>query len=128
MSGHHHHDHGSHGHCDDGHDHTDDITPALQTNLYQQIDFNGIVTLNEVVPRSGAAVVKKTWAQRLNEEPELESDADEQLLMYIPCVPLIFAPLYPHYKPLSRPTFFPLVDDSFPMKIEAKSLQLYIPD
>ncbi|KAM0111423.1 hypothetical protein ACP6JB_002985 [Aspergillus fumigatus] len=26
----------------------------------------------------------KTWADRLNDEPELESDADEQLLMYIP--------------------------------------------
>lgn len=28
--------------------------------------------------------MKKTWAERLNDTPELESDADEQLLMYIP--------------------------------------------
>lgn len=40
----------------------------------------------EATPDSGAAIVKKTWAERQNDEPELESDADEQLLMYIPCV------------------------------------------
>jgi hypothetical protein len=40
----------------------------------------------EATPKSGAAIVQKTWADRLNDEPELESDADEQLLMYIPYV------------------------------------------
>ena len=38
----------------------------------------------EATPKSGAAIVQKTWSERLNDEPELESDADEQLLMYIP--------------------------------------------
>jgi PITH domain len=28
--------------------------------------------------------VKKTWAQRLDDAPELESDADEQLLIHVP--------------------------------------------
>ncbi|KAL4946232.1 hypothetical protein BDV06DRAFT_152377 [Aspergillus oleicola] len=87
MSHHHSHDHG-HGHChgegDDGHDHSNDITPALQSLLYSQIQFDSINTLNEATPQSGAAIVKKTWAERQNDEPELESDADEQLLMYIP--------------------------------------------
>ncbi|KAL1999905.1 hypothetical protein VTN02DRAFT_3819 [Thermoascus thermophilus] len=87
MSGHHHH-HGHGGHCcghgEDGHDHTNDITPAIQSLLYSQIQFDSILTLNESVPKSGAAVVQKTWAERLNDQPELESDADEQLLMYIP--------------------------------------------
>lgn len=46
MSGHHHHDHGSHCHGDDGHDHSNDITPALQSLLYSQIQFDSIVTLN----------------------------------------------------------------------------------
>ena len=32
--------------------------------------------------------MQKTWAERLNEQPELVSDADEQLLIYIPFVPL----------------------------------------
>jgi len=88
MSGHHNHDehdHGHGGHHHHGeHDHSHDLTPALQSNLYQQIDFEGVNTLNEAQPKSGAAILKKTWAQRLDDEPELESDADEQLLMHVP--------------------------------------------
>ena len=76
-------------HCHDehehhGHDHTDDLTPALQNHIYQQIDFSAINTLNESESGSGAKVVQKTWTERLDEEPELKSDADEQLLMHIP--------------------------------------------
>ncbi len=44
----------------------------------------------EATPASGAAIVKKTWVERQNDEPELESDADEQLLMYIPYVLCLF--------------------------------------
>ncbi|PYH82112.1 DUF1000 domain protein [Aspergillus uvarum CBS 121591] len=85
MSGHHHHHgHGGHCHDEDGHDHSNDITPAIQSLLYSQVQFDSITTLNEAAPKSGAAIVKKTWAERLDDEPELESDADEQLLMYIP--------------------------------------------
>ncbi|KAH5125983.1 hypothetical protein HBI73_099610 [Parastagonospora nodorum] len=74
-----HHDHGG-----DGHDHTDDITPALQNLLYEQIDFSKLVTLNEDESNSGRAICQKTWAQRLDPEPELKSSADEQLLMIVP--------------------------------------------
>ena len=83
MSSHQHdHDHGhSHG---DGHDHSHDLEPALQSNLYQQVNFEEIVTLNEAEPRSGAAIVQKTWDERLSDQPVLESDADEQLLMHVP--------------------------------------------
>ncbi|PYI18747.1 DUF1000 domain protein [Aspergillus violaceofuscus CBS 115571] len=86
MSGHHHHHGHGGGHChdEDGHDHSNDITPAIQSLLYSQVQFDSITTLNEATPKSGAAIVKKTWAERLDDEPELESDADEQLLMYIP--------------------------------------------
>jgi ABC-type Zn2+ transport system substrate-binding protein/surface adhesin len=103
MSGHHH-DHDGHGHCHgEDHDHSNDITPAIQSLLYSQIDFGQITTLNgilipsnsqasittnlhltESVPKAGAAIAQKTWAERLNDKPELESDADEQLLMNIP--------------------------------------------
>ena len=84
MSHHHDHEHG-HGHSHgDGHDHSHDLEPALQSNLYKQINFDSITTLNEAEPRSGGAVVHKTWAERLNEEPILQSDADEQLLMHVP--------------------------------------------
>ncbi|PWY81809.1 DUF1000 domain protein [Aspergillus heteromorphus CBS 117.55] len=86
MSGHHHHHHHDHsGGCHgEDHDHSNDLTPAIQSLLYSQIQFDSITTLNEASPKSGAAIVQKTWAERLNDEPELESDADEQLLMYIP--------------------------------------------
>ncbi|KAJ6439516.1 RNA polymerase I-specific transcription initiation factor RRN6 [Purpureocillium lavendulum] len=73
---------GSHDHHE--HDHSDDITPALQSSLYEQINFDEITTLNESRRDAGKAVVKKTWAERLSAEPELESDADEQLLMTVP--------------------------------------------
>jgi hypothetical protein len=88
MSGHCHdeHDHSHGGHSHEGHDHSDDITPALQYSLYQHINFDDITTFNESEAHSGKAVVKKTWAERLNEQPELESDADEQLLIHIPLV------------------------------------------
>src|SRR3978361_1654418 len=90
MSDHHHHDHRydhdhghGHGHGE-GHDHSHDLEPALQSNLYKQINFEGIITLNEAEARSGAAIVQKTWDERLNDQPILESDADDQILMHIP--------------------------------------------
>ncbi|KAK9440475.1 hypothetical protein VB005_05106 [Metarhizium brunneum] len=77
--------HGAHDHHHDHeHDHSDDITPALQSSLYQQINFDEITTLNESTRDAGKAIVKKTWAERLSAEPELASDADEQLLMTVP--------------------------------------------
>lgn len=80
--GHDHHDHG-HSH-DHEHDHSDDITPALQHSLYEHIQFDDIVTLNEAATHSGKGIVKKTWAERLQPFPELQSDTDAQLLMNIP--------------------------------------------
>jgi len=81
-----HHDHGDEGHSHGGgaHDHTDDITPALQYSLYQQLNFDQITTLNESIPDSGKAIVKKTWAERISDDKELCSDTDEQLLIHIP--------------------------------------------
>ena len=87
---HSHDDHGGHGGHDHGaHDHTDDVEPALQNLLYQQIEFQKITTLNESALDSGTKIVQKTWAQRLDPEPVLESDADEQLLMTVPYVALL---------------------------------------
>lgn len=80
-----HHCHDEHDHSEGAaHDHSDDITPALQHSLYQHIDFDRITTLNEEDSGSGKAIVKKTWAERMQEAPELKSDADEELLMHIP--------------------------------------------
>ncbi len=82
-SGHgdHSHDH-DHGH--DGHDHTDETEPALQSLIWKQIDFDNIRTLNESEPHAGAKVVKKTWRQRLEANPQLASDCDKQMLMFVP--------------------------------------------
>ncbi|KAH7153128.1 PITH domain-containing protein [Dactylonectria macrodidyma] len=76
--------HGHGGHGDHVHDHSDDITPAVQFSLYSQINFDRIITLNEAERDVGRAVVKKTWQERLEVEPELASDVDEQLLMTVP--------------------------------------------
>ena len=74
----------SHDHGDHDHDHSDDITPALQNILYSQIDFSALRTLNEDDSNSGRAICQKTWAQRLELQPELVSSADEQLLILVP--------------------------------------------
>ncbi|PSR80280.1 PITH domain-domain-containing protein [Coniella lustricola] len=79
------HDHSHGGHGGHGeHDHSDDITPALQFSLYQHINFDEVTALNESAHGAGQAVVKKTWAERLTAEPELASDADEQLIVNVP--------------------------------------------
>ena len=92
MSHHHDHDHSNHGghshdHSHDGHDHSDETNPALQTLIWKQIDFDNIRTLNESEPNAGANVIKKTWQQRLSPQPDLISDADEQLIVFVPYVP-----------------------------------------
>ena len=79
-----HDEHAEHGGHDHDHDHSDDITPAVQFSLYQHINFDEVEALNEADPGSGKAIMKKTWAERLQVDPELESDADEQLLIKVP--------------------------------------------
>ena len=81
------HDHGhgySHDNHDHDHDHGDETEPALQTLIWKQIDFDKVRTLNESESNAGAKVIKKTWQQALNPIPELVSDSDEQLLLFIP--------------------------------------------
>lgn len=79
----HSHNHGGHNGI---HDHSEDLTPALQHHIYEQIDFSAINVFNETDAGSGTKVVQKTWAQRLEDTPELVSDDEGQLLMTIPCV------------------------------------------
>ena len=87
MSHHDHsHNHGGHGHDHHDHDHSDETVPALQTLIYKEIDFDKVRTLNESELDAGIKVIRKPWAQRMDAEPELTSDADEQLLMFVPYV------------------------------------------
>jgi hypothetical protein len=71
---------------DHTHDHDDDITPALQNHLYGKINLESVRCLNEAVAGSAVAVLQKTWAQRLEPEPEIESDCDEHLLLTVPYI------------------------------------------
>jgi PITH domain len=85
MSHSHSHDHyDGQGPIDHTHDHDDDLTPAIQNQLYSQIDFPAVRCLNEATAGSAVAVLQKTWTERLDPEPELESDCDEQLLLTVP--------------------------------------------
>ncbi|CAD6499477.1 BgTH12-03591 [Blumeria graminis f. sp. triticale] len=84
MSTHCHDEHSKHGHNHSDHGHTEDLTPALQYSLYQHINFDKVTCLNEAETHSGRTIMKKTWAERLEPEPQLQSDADEQLLLFIP--------------------------------------------
>jgi hypothetical protein len=81
----HSHDHyDGEGPIDHTHDHDDDLTPAIQNQLYSQIDFSAVRCLNEATPGTGVAILQKPWTQRLEAEPELQSDCDEQLLLTVP--------------------------------------------
>ena len=89
MSHHHHsHEHDHHDHHDhgDSHDHSDEVSPALQKLIYTQIDFPKLRTLNEEEADSGLGVIQKSWSQRMDLDPSLASDADEQLLIFVPYV------------------------------------------
>lgn len=82
------HGHG-HGHScgDDHHDHDHDHgedTGGEAWSLFEQVDTNGLICLNELEPNSLQHVLRP-WHERNNPSlPILTSDADEQLLMCIP--------------------------------------------
>ena len=51
--------------------------------LFGQIDVDGITCLNEAEDGMGKNCFK-VYDERTTEEPYLESDADEQLLLHVP--------------------------------------------
>lgn len=122
---HHDHDHHDHGHDHGGHDHdhSDESSPALQTLIYKQIEFDKIRTLNERDTDSGRRVVEKGWQDRLNAQPELVSDSDEQLLIYVPLV--VYLPYFP-LLPWSFFLFYFLLFSSLLFSSFRVYLQVYI--
>ncbi|KAF3070934.1 PITH domain-containing protein 1 [Daldinia childiae] len=78
------HEHGGDHHHNHEHDHTDDIVPTIHHSLYQHIIFDQITTLNEAQGDSGRKIIEKTWAESDQLVPELQSDADEQLIINVP--------------------------------------------
>ncbi|KAI8918840.1 galactose-binding domain-like protein [Entophlyctis helioformis] len=85
-SGHSHgHGHG-HGH-DHDHDH-DGPDRGDEFTLYTQVNYDGVRCLNEAADGS-ARKVFKPWDQRFDTTAFIESDADEQLILFIPFTGLV---------------------------------------
>lgn len=73
----------SHAHHD--HDHEDD-TGGEAWSLYEQVNTDALICLNEAEPNSLKHVLRP-WHKRCDSSlPILRSDADEQLLMCIPFI------------------------------------------
>ncbi|CDH58199.1 duf1000-domain-containing protein [Lichtheimia corymbifera JMRC:FSU:9682] len=68
-------------HCD--HDHDDLPGAGDQFLLYSRIDRDNVRCMNEAEPGMGKAVIKP-WNERLDNTKFLESDADEQLIVFVP--------------------------------------------
>ncbi|KAI9495310.1 galactose-binding domain-like protein [Zychaea mexicana] len=74
--------HRCHGeHCE--HDHDDLPGAGDQFLLYSRIDRDNVRCLNEAEPDSGKSVIKP-WNERFDNEKFVESDADEQLILFVP--------------------------------------------
>lgn len=82
----------SHGHACESesqhHDHDHDHSPPPEdTNqvqsLYEKVQTGAVRALNEMVPGSGAEIIKP-WSERFSTVPVLKSDSDEQLIIHIP--------------------------------------------
>ncbi|KAF9172517.1 PITH domain-containing protein 1 [Mortierella sp. AD011] len=84
------HAHG-HGHNHGDHDHDHDELPEsglVHESLYQRIDHDNVVCLNEAEPNSGRSVLKP-WHEKMDDSKFVESDADEQLIFRIPFTGLV---------------------------------------
>ncbi|KAG0320283.1 PITH domain-containing protein 1 [Dissophora globulifera] len=86
------HAHG-HGHGHGGHDHDHDHDEApdsglVHESLYQKIDHDNVVCLNEAEADSGKSVLKP-WHEKMDDTKFVESDADEQLILRIPFTGLV---------------------------------------
>ncbi|ORY47027.1 DUF1000-domain-containing protein, partial [Rhizoclosmatium globosum] len=56
---------------------------GAEFTLYKHIDIDNIRTFNEAVPGSGKTVFK-SYEERLDDSKFVESDADDQLIIFIP--------------------------------------------
>ncbi|KAK3599872.1 hypothetical protein CHS0354_022444 [Potamilus streckersoni] len=81
-------DGGGHGHghshnCDKEHSQGKGPDRGLEYSLYLKIDTQKVKCLNEAKEGSGKDVFKP-WDERMDKEKFVESDVDEELLLYIP--------------------------------------------
>ncbi|RCH86983.1 hypothetical protein CU097_006287 [Rhizopus azygosporus] len=73
--------HCHHEHCD--HSHDDLPGSGEQFLLYSKIDLDNVCCLNEAEPNSGQKIIRP-WNERMDDTKYLESDADEQLIVFVP--------------------------------------------
>lgn len=77
-----------HDHNHDPGDHLPPPNSNASQSLYPYIDHDNVIALNESQDGSGAKIVRK-YSERLETEPLLESDVDEELLILIPFTGLV---------------------------------------
>ncbi|TPX49084.1 hypothetical protein SeMB42_g01734 [Synchytrium endobioticum] len=84
---HHHHDGHDHEHDEarnGGHSHDHDPADrGIEASLFKQIHIDKIRSLNEHEEGAGSKIFK-SWDKRFAREPYLESDADQQLIIFVP--------------------------------------------
>jgi hypothetical protein len=80
------------GNCNQEHQHTaacdhsnDDPNRGSEFSLYTQIDFEGIRCFNALDP-ANAKTIFRCWDDRFETVNSLESDADEQIILFIPFI------------------------------------------
>ncbi|SJX63249.1 uncharacterized protein SRS1_14073 [Sporisorium reilianum f. sp. reilianum] len=105
----HHHAHSgpcghSHSHDDDSHTKPDEGDQDL---LFSSIDLSRIIALNELTPNSAAQTIKP-WERRSDAEPQVLSDADDQLIIHVPFTSSVKLSTF-LFRPASTPELTPSV-------------------
>jgi hypothetical protein len=73
----------SHHHDEEDHDHDDEGPQGgEEKSLFQQIDLNGVRCYNttSLTP----STIFRPWDKRFETQDSLESDADEQMILFVP--------------------------------------------
>jgi hypothetical protein len=76
--------HEHHEQCDHSHDGPD---RGEESSLFQQIDFAGVRCFNTTA--TDVTKIFRPWDQRFETENSIESDADEQLILFVPFTSMI---------------------------------------
>ncbi|KAJ2538588.1 hypothetical protein EV175_006450, partial [Coemansia sp. RSA 1933] len=84
---HHSHSH-SHSHSHGDHSHDADADTGLADSLHQQLNIDETWCLNEQTPDS-IKTVFKPWPDRLDTTFSVTSDADEELLVFVPFTAMV---------------------------------------
>ncbi|GAC97606.1 hypothetical protein PHSY_005192 [Pseudozyma hubeiensis SY62] len=103
------HNHSHSGPCGHDHHHDDDshvkADQGDQDLLFSSIDRDRVVALNETTSGSAALTIK-SWEHRSDPQPEVISDADDQLIIHIPFTSSVKLSTF-LFRPSSQPELTP---------------------